>query len=247
MAARGSASSELFGEYGAASRSDGRPPRGCPERAPAAIGNRRTCVDFLRCVLAIVTPSFLTPPHSRLQLRRPLALLLAAALLTACGSGGDGDVMRGRGLEVESMSPAAQAQVYAAAAAGSFDIGPSLTLLVDRRMLPRDGGYTSIALLPDDVVAAMLRTSAFSGTCEPEAAESKEKSPRCTASTPGYAVRVSPIFAAAGDTLLVYEATDRYDTQRTGTHQRFHMEEAYKLVRRGSRWIVATKARVLAP
>jgi hypothetical protein len=45
----------------------------------------------------------------------------------------------------------------------------------------------------------------------------------------------------------VHEAVDRYDTRKSGGHQRFLMEEAYKLVPRGRHWRVATKARVHAP
>lgn len=137
--------------------------------------------------------------------------------------------------------------MYAAAASGSFDIGPSLVLLVDKRMLPREAGYAAGGQLPDDVVRAMLRTPAFQGTCEPRPADKPEHAPTCASSDAGYVVRVSPIFREASDTLLVYAAADRYDTRSSGAHSRFLIEEAYKLVRRGNRWAVASKARVQAP
>jgi hypothetical protein len=145
------------------------------------------------------------------------------------------------------MPPADQAGVYAAAASGSFDIGPSLVLLVDRRMLPREAGYGDGALLPDAVVKAMLRTPAFQGTCEPVPADTPEHAPTCTTSDAGYVVRVSPIFRESPDTLLVYAAADRYVTRASGAHSRFLIEEAYKMVRRGDSWAVASKARVQAP
>jgi hypothetical protein len=168
------------------------------------------------------------------------------ALLSACG-GSSGDIVRGAGLEVAAMPAADQARVYAAAASGSFDIGPSLVLLIDRRMLPREAGYGDGAQLPDDVVKAMLRTPAFQGSCAPVASDDPEHAPSCPVSDAGYVVRVSPILREAADTLLVYAAADRYDTKSSGAHSRFLIEEAYKIVRRGNRWSVASKARVQTP
>ncbi len=172
--------------------------------------------------------------------------MVALAVLSGCGSGSD-DVARGAGLDPASLSAARQAAIYAAAASGSFDIGPSLVLLVDRTMLPRDAGYGSGGELSGAVVKAMLRTPAFQGTCEPVPDRDPTRAPTCPVTDAGYAVRVSPIFEAAGDTLLVYEAADRYDTRRSGGHARFLMEEAYKLVPHGKSWRVAAKARVHAP
>jgi hypothetical protein len=166
--------------------------------------------------------------------------------LSACGSD-SADAVRGKGLNAAPLPPAEQARIYAAAASGSFDIGPSLVLLVDRSMLPRDAGYGDGGELPDAVVKAMLATPAFQGTCKPVPDRDPARAPTCPVTDAGYAVRVSPIFQAAGDTLLVYEAADRYDTRKSGGHARFLMEEAYKLVPSGKRWRVATKARVHAP
>jgi hypothetical protein len=172
--------------------------------------------------------------------------VVAVVVLWGCGSG-SGKEARGAGLQPASLSPAQQAEIYAAAAGGSFDIGPSLVLLVDRSMLPRDAGYGDGGEIPNDVLKAMLRTSAFQGTCEPVADRDPTRAPSCPVTDAGYAVRVSPIFRASGDTLLVYEAADRYDTRKSGGHARFLIEEAYKLVPNGKRWRVATKARVHAP
>ncbi len=172
--------------------------------------------------------------------------VVAVLVLSACNSG-SGDVARGAGLEPASLAPARQAEIYAAAASGSFDIGPSLILLVDSTMLPRDAGYGDGGKLPEDVLKAMLRTSAFQGTCKPVPDRDPTRAPTCPVTDAGYVVRVSPIFEAAGDTLLVYEAADRYDTRRSGGHERFLMEEAYKIVPRGKSWRVVSKARVHAP
>ena len=133
-------------------------------------------------------------------MRRAIAVA-AAALLAACGSS-EGKVVRGAGLKPASLPAADQARVYAAAASGSFDIGPSLVLLVDRRMLPRQAGFGDGGTLPEDVVKAMLRTPAFQGSCEPVAGKDPEHAPSCPTTDAGYVVRVSPIFDAPGDTLL---------------------------------------------
>jgi hypothetical protein len=172
--------------------------------------------------------------------------VVAVVALSACGSG-SGDAVRGAGLEPASLPAARQAAIYAAAASGSFDIGPSLILLVDSTMLPRDAGYGDGGTLDAEVLKAMLRTPVFQGTCTPVPDRDPTRAPTCPVTDAGYAVRVSPIFQAAGDTLLLYEAADRYDTKRSGGHARFLMEEAYKVVPRGRSWRVVSKARVHAP
>lgn len=177
---------------------------------------------------------------------RAALVVLVVAVLAACGSGSD-KAARGAGLEPVSLSASKQAAAYAAAARGSFDIGPSLVLLVDTTMLPRDAGYGDGGALSGELVKAMLATSAFQGTCKPVPDRDPTRAPTCPVTDAGYVVRVSPIFRAAGDTLLLYEAADRYDTRNSGGHQRFLMEEAYKLVPKGTGWDVASKARVHAP
>lgn len=175
------------------------------------------------------------------------ALAVAVAIvLSACGSG-EGKVARGAGLRPASLPAADRAKVYAAAASESFDIGPSLVLLIDPRMLPREAGYGDGGRLPDDVVKAMLRTPAFQGTCQPVAPKDPTRAPTCPVHDAGYVVRVSPVFQAAGDTLLVYAAADRYDTKSSGGHGRFLIEQAFKIVPRGNNWSVATKARIQTP
>ncbi len=175
-----------------------------------------------------------------------MAAATVMALLCGCGPGSD-KAARGAGLEPAPLTAAQQAEIYATAASGSFDIGPSLVLLVDSSMLARDAGYGDGGTLPPDVVQAMLRTRAFQGTCVPVPNSDPTRAPTCPTTDAGYAVRVSPIFQGAADTLLVHEAVDRYDTRSSGGHARFLMEEAYKLVPRGDGWRVATKARVHAP
>ncbi len=179
-------------------------------------------------------------------MRARILFVSSIALVCACGQR-SGSEVRGAGLKPASLTPARQAEVYATAIGGSFDIGPSLVLLVNPSMLPRDAGYGDGGTIPGDVLKAMLGKSAFRGTCEPVPDADPTRAPTCPVTDAGYAVRVSPIFQGAADTLLVHEAVDRYDTRTSGGHPRFLMEEAYKLVPRGSGWRVVTKARVHAP
>lgn len=175
---------------------------------------------------------------------RTLPLLSLAILLAACGGHDDENVVRGRGMAVAKLPAAEQAQIYSASLQASFDLGPGLSLLLDPRMLPRDAGYGTGPALGAAVVRAAVATGTFQGTCRPSPPARENTTPRCSAPIPGYVVRVSPIFQAAGDTLQVYAASARYDTRASGSHQAFVLEEAYQLVRRGGRWEVARKARL---
>lgn len=175
---------------------------------------------------------------------RTLLLVSLSIILIACGGHDDANVVRGRGMRVARLPVAEQAQIYSASLQASFDLGPGLSLLLDPRTLPREAGYGPGPALPTAVVRATVATGTFQGTCHPTAPARETSTPRCRAPIPGYVVRVSPIFHAAGDTLQVYAASARYDTKASGSHRAFILEEAYQLVRRGRRWEVARKARL---
>src|SRR5512143_2599711 len=99
--------------------------------------------------------------------RGVVAVLLASGL-----AGCSGDVshdVRGRGLSTASLSPTEQARIYAAAARGAFDVDdPGLSLLFDRRLLPRTVGLAPAGIVSDDVVAELRRRGAIKGICEPK-------------------------------------------------------------------------------
>src|SRR5690349_15155343 len=67
------------------------------------------------------------------------------ALITASGCRrDDSNVVRGRGLTVMTVPAASQANIYEAAARAAFDVSdPALSLLLDRRELPRTPGLES--------------------------------------------------------------------------------------------------------
>jgi len=175
---------------------------------------------------------------------RSVLLLSLGLFLAACASHDDSAVVRGRGLAEARLPVAEQAEIYSESLQASFDVGPGLSLLLDPRMLPREAGYGAGPALSGAVVRAAIATGTFQGTCHPTTPARETMTPRCTAPIPGYVVRVSPIFHAAGDTLQVYAASARYDTKASGSHQAFVLEEAYQLVRRGGHWEVARKARL---
>ncbi len=167
---------------------------------------------------------------------------LVASLVVACRP--DDSSVRGRGLTVASLSGAQQAHVYEAALRASFEVDdPALSLLLDRRELPRDVGLAATARLPDDVVAEMRRRGVTKGTCEP-ALDSKRGVPLCTAELPGYIVRFSPVFALRGDSVQVYVYTQKYDTPATRGSERLRFERAYQVVRRGDEWRAVREGRV---
>ena len=144
--------------------------------------------------------------------------------------------MRGHGLSVASFPAGTQARIYEAAARGSFDLDdPSLSLLLDGRLLPRGIGLAPEGELPDAVKSAMRRNGAVKGTCEPPLAGVRGTA-RCKAELPGYVVRFSPIFKLRGDTVEVYLYSQKYDTPSSGISETLRFERAYKVAGRGDRW-----------
>src|SRR5690349_11850357 len=66
---------------------------------------------------------------------------LATLLLASCMATEDDHFVRGHKLRVASMTADARMAVYRAALGAAFDLrDPALTLLLDRRKLPRVGG-----------------------------------------------------------------------------------------------------------
>jgi hypothetical protein len=172
------------------------------------------------------------------------SLLWAIPLVwsTACSTS-DSSV-RGRGLTVATLDPAAQAHVYEAALRASFEIDdPALSLLLDRRELPRDVGLVSTERLSDAVASELRRRGVTKGGCEP-AIDTKVPVPRCTAALPGYIVRFSPVFTLRGDSVQVYVYSQKYDTPSSGKSDRLRFERAYQVVRRGDDWKAVREGRV---
>jgi hypothetical protein len=177
--------------------------------------------------------------------RRIGGAALAALLFTGCGQGDDTEqnVARGRGLQVAALPADAHARVYQAAVGAAFDVGPSLTLLLDPRLLPRTAGVTGGQPMDPELAAALRKRGTIKGTCEPPT-DGTRATPRCDAPAAGYVVRFSDVLELGPDSVEVYLLAQQYDTPASGAHTALQFEKAYQLVGRGGAWRVVREARV---
>jgi hypothetical protein len=145
---------------------------------------------------------------------------------------------------VAALSPQDQAGVYDAAARAAFDLNdPNLSLLFDRRALPRTVGLAAADTWPDQVAAELRRRGSVKGACEPPITASR-KTVKCSAALPGYVVRFSPVFAMNGDTVEVYVFAQNYDNASSGYSPPLRFERAYQVVRSGDGWRAAREGRI---
>lgn len=173
----------------------------------------------------------------------PLAAF-AAPFVTACTVGDDDHFVRGHNLRVASMAAPARVPVYEAALGAAFELNdPALTLVLDRRLLPRAGGMSEGGRLPGAVEAGLQQRGVIQGVCEPPITASR-KTPQCTARGPGYVVRFSDVLARGGDSVEVYLAVQKFDTPSSGASESLRFERAYQLVPRGNQWQAIREARV---
>jgi hypothetical protein len=173
---------------------------------------------------------------------RPWALV--AVMLAACVANEEDHFVRGHKLRVASMTADARIAVYRAALAAAFDLrDPALTLLLDRRKLPRIGGMAEEGRLSGPVDNGLRQRGIVQGVCEPPITTSR-KTPVCTARGPGYIVRFSDVLARGGDSVEVYLAVQKFDTPSNGGSESLRFERAYQLVRHGDRFEPTQEARV---
>ncbi len=174
---------------------------------------------------------------------RIATIAFAAHVASGCG-GGDSNVLRGHGLSGAALSSEAQGGVFDAAARAAFDLNdPNMSLLFDRRGLPRTVGLAAGDTWPDQVAAEMRRRGSIKGVCEPPISASR-KTVKCSAPLPGYVVRFSPVFAMTGDTLEVYLFAQNYDNAASGYSPPLRFERAYQVVRTGDGWRAAREGRI---
>lgn len=180
-----------------------------------------------------------------MRLTRSVLLAASAALLvTGCATGEDDHYVRGHGLRVASLEPSARVPVYQAALGAAFELNdPALTLMLDRRLLPRAGGMAEDGRLPAGVETGLKQRGVIQGVCEPPITTSR-KTPHCDARGPGYVVRFSDVLARGGDSVEVYLAVQKFDTPTSGASESLRFERAYQLVHRGSEWQPIREARV---
>jgi hypothetical protein len=178
-----------------------------------------------------------------MHLLRIVTVAFAAHLASVCG-GDDSSILRGHGLAAATLAPDAQGQVYDAAVRAAFDLrDPTLSLLLDRRGLPRTVGLAPTGRWQDPVVAEMQRRGSIKGVCEPPITGSR-KTVKCTAALPGYVVRFSPVFAMTGDTVEVYLFAQNYDNASSGYSAPLRFERAYQVVPSADGWRAAREGRI---
>jgi hypothetical protein len=153
---------------------------------------------------------------------------------------------RGAGLPVATLSEADRAAAYAVVLRGTFDIAPGLVLLLDRAILPRGRDEPATDTLSPGVVRALSATGVTQGTCVP-ASGARGVAPICPGAAAGYAVRFSDPYRAGRDTIQVFVTAERFRPSRdtTGRQPPLHLEQRYSLRKRGGRWEVARKDRLV--
>lgn len=179
-----------------------------------------------------------------LSLRSILLATFGASTIVACSPGDDDHYVRGHGLPVAPLQPDTRVAVYQAALGAAFELNdPALTLLLDRRVLPRIGGMAEDGRLPGTVEVGLRDRGVIQGTCEPPITGSR-KTPQCTARGPGYVVRFSDVLARGGDSVEVYVAVQKFDTPSGHGTESLRFERAYQLIHRGGKWEPTAEARV---
>jgi hypothetical protein len=176
--------------------------------------------------------------------RSASCLSVLVVILAACAPGDEDHYVRGHNLRVASLSAAAQASVYEAALGAAFDLrDPALTLVLDRRKLPRAGGMDEAGRLSGPIETALRQRGVIQAVCEPPITDSR-KTPHCTARGPGYVARFSDVLARGGDSVEVYLFVQKFDTPSSGASESLRFERAYQLVRHGDRYEPTREARV---
>jgi hypothetical protein len=154
---------------------------------------------------------------------------------------------RGPGLAPATLPAAERADIYRAALAGAFRLDdPTLSILADTLLLPRDDGLAGGERMPDDVLAAMRQFAFIKGTCK--LPETRTRDPLlCEAGRPGYVVRFSAPFARHRDSVLVHIAVQQYATPISPPQERLRFERAYQIARTGPTWRAIREARLPQP
>jgi hypothetical protein len=172
-------------------------------------------------------------------------LVLVCGALAACAEAPRD--YRGNGLQVASLPAAEGAAVYRAALAGSFQLDdPTLSILADTTLLPRNDGLVGGDKLSANVLGAMRDAGFVKGTCK--LPETRRREPLiCEAPRPGYLVRFSAPFARHQDTVLVHIAVQQYATPLSPPQERLRFERAYQIARTGATWRAVREARLPQP
>lgn len=180
------------------------------------------------------------------RFRQAALLVLALGSLAACSGRADARPRadaRGRSSEVLRLDPARRAAAYETALRTSFDLRPELILVLDPVKLPAAGGYDDGGAVAPELAAALVAAGTMRATCAP-ARRDAARAPRCAIPAAGYAVRVSDVFRAGGDTLRLFVTAERVQPAADSSFVKaFAFEGRYLLVPTDSGWRVVRAAR----
>jgi hypothetical protein len=136
--------------------------------------------------------------------------------------------------------------VYRAALAGSFTLNdPSLSILVDPTLLPREAGLAGGDTMSSALLAA-LRGGLVKGTCKVPVRNTRMPL-ICRAERAGYVARFSEPFALGRDSVQVHLVVQQFAVPNGPMAERLRFERAYHVARRGSTWRAVREARLPQP
>jgi hypothetical protein len=154
---------------------------------------------------------------------------------------------RGAGLDVANLPVADAVAVYRAALGGSFTLGdPSLSILVDSLLLPREPGLAGGTPMPAELRSALRNAGLSKGSCTIPVTRTREPLV-CEAQRAGYAVRMSDLFALGRDSVQVSVVVEQYAIPNGPRAERLRFERAYHVARRGNSWRAVREARMPQP
>ena len=170
--------------------------------------------------------------------------------VVAGGTGCKADEMptyRGAGLEVAQLPLSDAVAVYRAALGGSFTMGdPSLSILVDSLLLPRQPGLQGGSPVSPALLTALKEAGLSRGTCAIPVVKTRDPLV-CEAARAGYAVRLSDLFALGRDSIQVSVVVEQYAIPNGPRAERLRFERAYHVTRRGRNWRAVREARMPQP
>ena len=154
---------------------------------------------------------------------------------------------RGAGLDVASLPIGDAVAVYRAALGGSFTLDdPSLSILVDSLLLPREPGLSGGVPMTVELRNALQAAGLSKGICSIPVTKGREPL-ICDAPRAGYAVRLSDLFALGRDSVQVSVVVEQYAIPNGPRAERLRFERAYHVARRGNRWRAVREARMPQP
>ena len=145
------------------------------------------------------------------------------------------------------MPLADQVNVYRAALGGSFRLDdPTLFILADTTLLPREPGLVGGESMSRDLQSALRGRGVVKGICRiPE--RPNRDALICDAARAGYVARFSPPFARGPDSVQVHVVVQQYATPTSPRAERLRFERAYQVARIGGAWRAIREARLPAP